>query len=279
MKTLYITDLDDTLLRSDKRISAYTAAAINRFIDGGGYFTYATARSISSALEVAGGVDWRLPVVCSDGVYIIDPANNETCIANNFTAEETAHIRLYLEERGTSPIVFARVDGRVRFSFIGGLTNPAVRYFLDARLGDSRWREVDCAEELYRGEIYRILWTPESVDSIDGEESRFAGFSRRDYEAQADLCDVLPLTATKANAALQLKAILGCDRLVVFGDGHNDLSMFAVADECYAVRNAIAELADIATAVIGANEEDGVARWIEMNAGDAKIDIENSPHI
>ena len=59
--------------------------------------------------------------------------------------------------------------------------------------------------------------------------------------------------------------MLGCDRLVVFGDGRNDLSLFSVADECYAMSNAVPELKEIATAVIGSNDEDGVAKWLEEN--------------
>ena len=75
----------------------------------------------------------------------------------------------------------------------------------------------------------------------------------------------MPIKASKANAILQLKELLGCDRLVVFGDGVNDLDMFRVADEAYAVENAVPELKAAATAVIGANDEDGVARWLSRN--------------
>lgn len=39
--------------------------------------------------------------------------------------------------------------------------------------------------------------------------------------------------------------------------------MFEIADECYAVENAVDELKEIATAVIGNNNEDGVAHWLE----------------
>ena len=46
MRTLYVSDLDGTLLRSDETISNSTKEIINQFIDNGGYFSYATARSI-----------------------------------------------------------------------------------------------------------------------------------------------------------------------------------------------------------------------------------------
>ena len=42
--------------------------------------------------------------------------------------------------------------------------------------------------------------------------------------------------------------------------------MFRVADEAYAVQNADEELKAAATAVIGGNNEDGVAKWLLEHA-------------
>lgn len=75
--------------------------------------------------------------------------------------------------------------------------------------------------------------------------------------------EIMPLMASKSHAIEQLKEQLGCERLVVFGDGRNDMDMFQAADACYAVENAVPELKAIATAVIGGNDSDGVARWLE----------------
>jgi hydroxymethylpyrimidine pyrophosphatase-like HAD family hydrolase len=41
--------------------------------------------------------------------------------------------------------------------------------------------------------------------------------------------------------------------------------MFEVADEAYAVENAMDEVKAMATAVILSNEDDGVAQWIEKD--------------
>ena len=87
-----------------------------------------------------------------------------------------------------------------------------------------------------------------------------------DIYSDAPQCELSSEKATKANAALELKSMLGCDKLVVFGDNLNDISMFSVADECYATSNAVPELKEIATAVIDSNDDDGVARWLEKNA-------------
>lgn len=56
-----------------------------------------------------------------------------------------------------------------------------------------------------------------------------------------------------------------CEKLVVFGDGKNDIDMFQLADEGYAVQNAVDELKSIATGIIENNDSDGVAKWLEQN--------------
>ena len=76
----------------------------------------------------------------------------------------------------------------------------------------------------------------------------------------------MPQNASKANAIRQLKEHLNCDRVVAFGDGENDVDMFEIADEGYAVENAVDELKAIATQVIGSNDEDAVAKWLMQNA-------------
>jgi hydroxymethylpyrimidine pyrophosphatase-like HAD family hydrolase len=60
--------------------------------------------------------------------------------------------------------------------------------------------------------------------------------------------------------------MLGCDEIVCFGDGKNDISMFHASDAAYAVSNAENELKAIATDIIGSNEEDGVAKWLLKHA-------------
>lgn len=44
MKTLYVSDLDGTLLNSQQQTSSYTNQVINQLVDEGMLFSYATAR-------------------------------------------------------------------------------------------------------------------------------------------------------------------------------------------------------------------------------------------
>ena len=74
--------------------------------------------------------------------------------------------------------------------------------------------------------------------------------------------EIQPEMATKGNGILQLKEMLGCDKVICFGDGVNDTEMFLASDECYAVSNADENLIKIATGVIESNTDDGVAKWL-----------------
>lgn len=77
--------------------------------------------------------------------------------------------------------------------------------------------------------------------------------------------EIMPVNASKANAIRQLKSLSGCEKTVVFGEGKNDVDMFELADESYAVENAHEDLKRYATDIILSNEEDGVAQWLARN--------------
>ena len=89
---------------------------------------------------------------------------------------------------------------------------------------------------------------------------------QKDIYSGRQWLEIMSVDASKANAVMQLKELLQCEKVVCFGDGKNDISMFKAADECYAVENAVDELKRIATGVIQSNNSDGVARWLLENA-------------
>lgn len=71
------------------------------------------------------------------------------------------------------------------------------------------------------------------------------------------------IMTSKAAAICELRKLWNCERIVSFGDSVNDLPMFAVSDEAYAVENAVEELKSHATGMIPSNDNDGVAEFLE----------------
>lgn len=72
--------------------------------------------------------------------------------------------------------------------------------------------------------------------------------------------EVFDSGVSKADAVMELKEMTGADRVVVYGDNLNDLTMFAVADESVAVDNARPEVKAVANRIIGPNTADSVAK-------------------
>ncbi len=271
MKTLYLSDLDGTLLRSNERVSEYTANTVNRFVKAGGFFSYATARSIVTASKVTDGLNAEFPVICCNGAFIVRSTTCEVLLANYFTADEVEFAAEILTAHHIYPIINAYIGGVERLTYITQNVSSAMRSYLDNRVGDPRRREVESVDELYAGDIFRFTCMEEEdalrpIGTIFGSDNRFSCICQKEVYSGTCWCDILPAKATKANAALKLKAMLGCDKLVAFGDGRNDMSLFSVADEKYAVSNAVPELKEIATAVIDSNDHNGVAKWMERHA-------------
>ena len=72
MKTLYITDLDGTLLHSDATLSEYEVAKIKEFYEKGVLFSVATARSMITGGQVLKGIPLSAPAVLMNGVFVYD---------------------------------------------------------------------------------------------------------------------------------------------------------------------------------------------------------------
>ncbi len=268
-RTLYVSDLDGTLLRRDETISPFTAETINRLVEAGMLFSYATARSYLTASKVAAGITARIPVIVYNGAFIVDSQTQAVLLSNYFTEEEAAAIQAALFQNGVAPIVYSVLDGAEKFTYYEDSVTSGMRFFLDSRKKDVRNRPVTRQEALCAGSVFYFC-------CIDEEEKlqpvyallkdRYHCIFQRDLYSGEPWLEILPKGATKANAALQLKGLLGASRVVCFGDGKNDLSLFGVAEECYAVANAVPELKACATAVIGGNAEDGVASWLSSHA-------------
>ena len=271
MKKLFLTDLDGTLLRTDERISDYSSNIINQFIENGGLFSYATARSFVTASKVTGGLNITLPVICHNGVFIIEGTTKKLLLSNYFTSDDVSNISEILNAYSIYPIVFAEVNGKERFSYIDKFVTPAMKHFLNSRIGDPRIREVSSSKELYIGNVFNCacMDTEETLNPIYEilyTNRNYNCIYQKDIYSGTQWCEIYPVNASKANATIQLKTLLECDKIIVFGDGRNDISLFSIADEKYAVANAVPELKEVATAVIESNDNDGVAKWIATHA-------------
>ena len=267
MKTLFISDLDGTLLNSQAGLSVFTKDTMNELIERGMLFSYATARSAVSSRGVTEGLNIHLPIVIYNGTFILDMNSDEFLMSNYFKSE----VKVLLDDLMTNeiyPIVYSHIDGEEKFTYLPEKASRGVLAHIHNRKGDKRTHPVNLVEDMYKGEIFCL----NCIDESEKLEPIYLKYKEifhcvyyMDIYTKEWWLEIMPKAASKARAALQLKEHLQCDRLVVFGDQKNDIDMFKVADECYAVENAVDELKALATDIIEANDADGVAKWLLNN--------------
>ena len=265
MKTLYVSDLDGTLLHSDQRTSEYTNKVIGELVGKGMLFSYATARSYSTASKAAKGLTAAFPVIVYNGTFIRDNATGKALLENLFDKARAVKVAADLISCGVSPIVYSLIGGEERFSYIEKKISDAERDFIATRKADYRDRPIESFEQLTEGEIFYFacIDQPQKLEPLyEKYKGEFNCYYQSDIYSGEQWLEIMPRSASKANAARQLAKLLGCNKIVAFGDGINDTPLFEIADEAYAVGNACDELKRIADGVIGTNDDDGVAKFL-----------------
>ena len=270
MKTLYVTDLDGTLMRDDKIISNESVSILNSLLDRGIFLTYATARSLASASKIVRNISFNLPVIIRNGTILADPQSRREIEISMF-GEELQHIRQALADTAIPGFVTAYLGSNEVKLCLAGRTNKGFQDYLQNHSTDRRIHMVDTEDKLYEGKTcYFTFIAPknelqplyERVKHIEGINCVF----QQDKYTPEYWLELCPGNATKASAIQRVKQLCGCQRVIVFGDSANDISMFQMADEAYATPNAIDELKEIATGIIESNNADGVAKWLKAHS-------------
>jgi len=277
VNTLYVSDLDGTLLRPNATLSDYSGRILLDLLQSGGLFSVASARSVVSMREILGDVPISLPTVGFNGGTINNWNTGATLRTACLESDVARHIVEATQRVDLSPFVStdATVD-RIRYT---ELVNAGMHWFLDERkaAGDPRLAHVDSFEPAYDEDVLCIT----VIADMDDLEPLHEGLERTvggRTQPQLYLSPYGPKwswltfngpTATKAHGIDTLIALAGLDsdtRVVVFGDAHNDIEMFARADYAIAPSNAHPDILAAADEVIGPNTEDAVARWLAANA-------------
>jgi Cof subfamily protein (haloacid dehalogenase superfamily) len=271
--TLYVTDLDGTLLGPDGSLSAPSAGLLTAAIERGVLVTCATARSWTTTQRVLGDFRFALPLVLYNGTFTYDAASDTLLAGDEIPGAATRVILDVLQRFGMPPLVYGLEGSRERVSWVVGLENEGIRHFWADRPSDPRNSPRAAWTDLPTERVFNIaaIGSAAEIDPVSAALRAHVGDAvelhvQPDTYHPADVwMDIAPAGESKGTAVLALAARLGADRIVAFGDNFNDLPMFAVADESYAMAHADPRVRAAATTVLD-DSPDAVARWIAANA-------------
>ena len=273
MKTLYISDLDGTLLNPNIKLSTNSISIINDLINQGLLFTVATARSIASVKPILEEVDISIPVVLMNGVCIYDLQSNDYVKIEALSQDSIHQLMMLIKEYHLKGFAYAIKNG-VMSTYYEDLNTKALHDFYQERvdLYQKRFTQIDDFASLTTEPLiyFSLLDRYENLEHIYHQVEKIADlncvFYKDNYSPDLWYLEIYSRFASKYHATSFLRSYLSTDQIVCFGDNRNDLPLFEASDRRIAVGNAVAELKAKADLVIGCNYEDGVATWLKQNA-------------
>ena len=151
MKTLYVSDLDGTLLNRQQQTSTYTNQTIEKLVNQGMLFSYATARSYYSAKPATKGLSAKIPLILYNGAFIIDNQSQEILVSNFFLKEEVNDLTQYFNQKNFYPIVYAFINEQEKFSYIPNRSTKQQLDFISTR-NDKRKNPIE--NNLFQGDVF-----------------------------------------------------------------------------------------------------------------------------
>lgn len=249
---LLIFDLDGTLLRSDKSISERTIKALSKCREKGILIGISTSRAEHNCIAFL--PDLTPDIFIASGGAVVKYKDNYIYTAE-FTVEETREM-----------IVAARdICGTDCEITIDTIDAHYWNYKVDPNKVDDTWGDtiytdfVDYSEKALKFcvEIFdesladRLALSLPNCDCLRFSGSAWYKFTKKE--------------ATKENAIQKICKFCGIDLkdVTAFGDDAPDIGMLKICGTGVAMGNAIDSVKEVADIVIGSNDEDGIADYLE----------------
>ena len=274
-KVLYVSDLDGTLLDPHSHITARSAELLNTAISRGALFTIATARTPGTVVDIMRDVKMQLPAVVMTGAALFDLNSLSYSRICRIDADTVKRMIPIYRRHGVSTFIYLISPNQKLDCYHIGELNQYEKTFIAERCHNP----------------FKTFHVPANGESVlpDSFDNTILLFSVQPWEnAHAlwqeikdnpeipcyPLCyhdafgpewgelEMFGPQTSKAAAVEAIASDAGVGRIVAFGDNVNDIPLFELADEGFAVQDAIDRLKDIATGVIGSNADDAVAEFI-----------------
>ena len=269
-KTLFVSDLDGTLLDRDSRVSRESVSILNRLItEYGVNFTIATARTPATVVNIMADVAAKLPFVVMNGAATWDNAGRRFVRTSPLSQDTVVKVCDIFEAHGLHPMIYRCCGDSLEVHHCGELSLQE-RSFVAERQGLAlkKFFLDDAGYKCTQGDALLIFSMNdyERLAPIYKEVTAQVDCSSICYhdifDASAGLMETYAPGTSKAIAVRRLANEIGAERLVVFGDNRNDIPMMQIADLAVAPENAVDEVKAIAHKVIEPNYMDSVARFI-----------------
>lgn len=262
---LIVSDVDGTLLTSDRKLSNENIAAINKAKEQDIKFTISTGRVVSMLDYYINTLEITTPVIAYNGAVAWDPVSRETIYDIPMDKEELGELlelcKFYKLDYGVmtmgvnyfSPnsLRIERYQGYNEFAKSKGMSIMEVGIFDDNH---------SCIEGM---KVYKLLITENDSMKINVMVDHLQSMKKTGYTfSEPTLLDISEKSADKGLGVKRLAKHYGFkpEEVCAIGDYDNDISMLSYAGFSVAMGNAQPNVKDHAFYVTANNDDHGLAQ-------------------
>lgn len=265
---LIVSDVDGTLLTSDRRLSNENIAAIKKAKEQDIKFTISTGRVVSMLDYYIKTLEITTPVIAYNGAVAWDPVTKETIYDIPMDKDELYELldlcKFYKLDYGVmtmginyfSPnsLRIERYQGYNEFAKSKGMSIMEVGIF------DENHSCIDGVK------VYKLLVTEKDSKKINVMVDHLQSMKKVAYTfSEPTLLDISERSADKGLGVKKLAEYYGlkAEEVCALGDYDNDISMLSYAGFSVAMGNAQPNVKEHAFYVTASNDENGLAQVIE----------------
>lgn len=253
-KIILLSDMDGTLLNSQKQINDADRAAIERFIAMGGRFTVATGRTKQSFEPYRGMIELREPIIMYNGGAIYDSSEDKLLNIHplpDSARKMTAEVLRLMPEVGGEVLT---AEGTYVFS------NTEYQQ-LHTRLCGITPQYMDISE-IPEGSWLKVLFSlaPEDVANLQLLVRQLGYEKEVDFVKSSEIfLEMLPKGISKGAALNEYRKLDGMEdfTFAAIGDFDNDIEMIANADIGACPANAEESVKNISDIVLNSTNDNG----------------------
>ncbi len=266
---MFVTDYDNTLLRTDHTILPKTWQAIKEFESRGGKFMIATGRMTKTMLQMVKPFGLKGEIITFQGGAVNDVNSGEELLKKHVKIEDGLELLLDLQKEGYYIQTYDKGD-----YFVNRYTKRTERYEMANNLPP-----VVVGEDIYsyvvknKQNIDKIVFALDDDGKIDKYEyiAHIIQKYQRKYEGRlvfnsssTMLIEATSVGCTKGEAVEWVADRHGIKReeVICIGDALNDATMVKWAGLGVAVENATFDLKEVADVITVSCDDDAVGKII-----------------
>lgn len=262
-------DLDGTLTNSEKKVTPRTRQALLDAEANGAVLVLASGRPTYGIVPVAECLEMEKRggyILSYNGGQIVDWKSKELIYAKHLPAQVIPVLHQYARQH--------------HYALLGYVGHDIVTEMPDdeyvheeSRINNMAIRGVDNLLEAIEPQPTKLLMTghPDDMVRAEAELADVVGNDMEVFRSAPFFLELVPKGIDKAQSLMRLLSLIGQQPadMIAFGDGYNDLSMLRLAGIGVAMANAAPEVRAEADFVTLSNDEDGIAHYLESQAGAA----------